>query len=192
MPDDLTQTALVLTAGTISTGAIDPLYLTGRAVWTHIDAAWAGPLRLTNHGRQLNGVELADSVAVSAHKWLFQPKESAFVFFRDVEKAHAAITFDGAYLAFPNVGVLGSHAAVAVPLLATLLAWGRQGISSRIEDCMDVAEKLKGFIQTDPRLTLYAEPETGIVVWRLEDCEKFDSVLRQLPAGAVSTTTIAG
>jgi L-2,4-diaminobutyrate decarboxylase len=42
LPDDLQNTALVLTAGTTSTGAIDDLALCGRAAWTHVDAAWAG------------------------------------------------------------------------------------------------------------------------------------------------------
>jgi len=125
---DLSRTVLVLTAGTTSGGRLDPLTLAGRAGWTHIDAAWAGPLRLSaRHGDRLAGLERADSVAVSAHKWLFQPKESAFVLFRDVASAHAAVSFGGAYLATPNIGVLGSHGAAATPLLATLLACGGTG-----------------------------------------------------------------
>ncbi len=191
LPDDLTRTALVLTAGATSTGAIDSLDLVGRAAWTHVDAAWAGPLRLSKHAQRLAGIELADSVAVSAHKWLFQPKESALVLFRDTDQAHAAISFGGAYLAVPNVGVLGSHGATALPLLATLLAWGRQGISARIEHCMDLAEQLAAFIKGDHRLALYTEPQTGIVVWRPNDIETFDKLLKQLPVGAASTTTIA-
>ncbi|MCE2692537.1 MAG: pyridoxal-dependent decarboxylase [Rubrivivax sp.] len=65
---DLSRSALVLTAGTTSTGAVDPLCLAGRAAWTHVDAAWAGPLRLSpTHALRLAGIEAADSVAVSAH-----------------------------------------------------------------------------------------------------------------------------
>ena len=78
VPDNLGRAALVLTAGSTSTGAIDNLSLSGRAAWTHVDAAWAGPLRLSSiHAPLLAGVEQADSVAISAHKWLFQPKGSA-------------------------------------------------------------------------------------------------------------------
>ncbi|OYU74328.1 MAG: aspartate aminotransferase family protein, partial [Alphaproteobacteria bacterium PA3] len=47
LPIDLRKSALVLTAGATSTGAIDPLDWAGRAAWTHVDAAWAGPLRLS-------------------------------------------------------------------------------------------------------------------------------------------------
>ena len=192
LPDDLSRSALVLTAGATSTGAIDPLKLTGRAAWTHVDAAWAGPLRLSKHASLLAGIEFADSVAVSAHKWLFQPKESALVLFRDTEKAHAAVSFGGAYLAAPNVGILGSHGATAGPLLATLLAWGREGIGERIEHCMALSGRLKDFVLADSRLMLYAEPQTGIVVWRPKDKDTFERILQSLPVGSTSTTTITG
>jgi L-2,4-diaminobutyrate decarboxylase len=193
LPDDLGRSALVLTAGTTSTGALDPLALAGRAAWTHVDAAWAGPLRLSPHyADKLAGIERADSVAVSAHKWLFQPKESALVIFRDVEKAHAAISFGGAYLAAPNIGLLGSHGAVAIPLLATILAWGREGLARQIEHCMGLAEKFAAFIKGDPRLELLGEPETGIVVWRPRDAASADLLHSLLPPGSTSLTTLSG
>ena len=192
LPSDMSKSALVLTVGATSTGAIDPLLLAGRAAWTHVDAAWAGPLRLSKYANLLDGIELADSVAVSAHKWLFQPKESALVLFKDTEKAHAAVSFGGAYLAIPNVGVLGSHGATATALLATLLAWGRQGIAQRIEHCMALARCLRDFVAADERLVLYAQPQTGIVVWRPKDENSFNPVLQQLPLGSTSTTSIAG
>jgi L-2,4-diaminobutyrate decarboxylase len=192
LPSNLSKSALVLTVGATSTGAIDPLGLVSRAAWTHVDAAWAGPLRLSKYANLLDGIELADSVAVSAHKWLFQPKESAIVLFKDTEKAHAAVSFGGEYLAIPNVGVLGSHGATATSLLATLLAWGREGVAHRIEHCMDLARYLRDFVAADERLVLYAEPQTGIVVWRLKDENLFDHVLQHLPVGSTSTISIAG
>jgi L-2,4-diaminobutyrate decarboxylase len=192
LPADLSKSTLVLTAGATSTGAIDPFVLAGRAAWTHVDAAWAGPLRLSKHAQLLAGIESADSVAVSAHKWLFQPKESALILFRDTEKAHAAVSFGGAYLATPNVGVLGSHGATATSLLATLLAWGHEGVAQRIEHCMDLARCLRDFVAADERLEIYAEPQTGIVVWRPKDKNLFDQVLQRLPVGSTSTTSIAG
>jgi L-2,4-diaminobutyrate decarboxylase len=192
LPDNLSKSALVLTAGATSTGAIDSLALATKAAWTHVDAAWAGPLRLSQHTHLLNGIELADSVAVSAHKWLFQPKESALVLFKDTVKAHAAVSFGGAYLATPNVGVLGSHGAAATVLAATLLAWGREGVAERIEHCMALAQCLCDFVANDERLALYAQAQSGIVVWRPKDDRLFDLMLNQLPAGSTSTTTISG
>lgn len=131
-----------------------------------MDAAWAGPLRVTHHADLLAGVETADSVAVSTHKWLYQPKESALVLFADPERAHAAISFGGGYLAAPNVGLLGSHANTALPLAVTLLAWGRDGLAGRIEADMAVAERLADLVTADDRLQLWNRPVTGVVNWR--------------------------
>lgn len=191
LPDDLDRAALVLTAGATSTGAIDDLSLVGRAAWTHVDAAWAGPLRLSSaYAPRLAGIERADSVAISAHKWLFQPKESALVLFRDAASAHAAISFGGAYLATPNIGVLGSHGAVGVPLLATLLAWGREGTAARIDRCMAMADELATFVADDDRLELLAAPETGGVVWRPVQHDATEALHAALPEGSTSMTTL--
>ena len=186
---DLEGSVLVLTAGTTSIGAIDHLKLRGNAAWVHVDAAWAGPLMLSEkHKNKLSGIENADSIAISAHKWLFQPKESALVLFKDWKSALPAISFGGAYLAVPNVGVLGSHGAAAVSLLATLLAWGRSGIEQRIDRCMQHAQSLTNHIKNDGRFTLYSEPESGVVVWRPENCKIEDKL--ELLTGMVSTTKI--
>lgn len=193
VPQNLQHTALVLTAGTTSTGAVDDLSLCGRAAWTHVDAAWAGPLRLSQaHAHVLSGIEGADSVAVSAHKWLFQPKESAFVLFRDAARAHEAISFGGAYLAAPNVGVLGSHGATAVPLLATLLAWGRQGTTTRIDALMAAASELASLILSHDQLELLAMPQTGVVVWRPKRTDLTEPLFAAMPQGSCSVTNLGG
>ncbi len=147
---DTSKACLVLTAGTTATGVIDPLELIGQAPWTHVDAAWAGPLRLSpTHCHLLEGIEKADSVAVSAHKWLFQPKDSALIMFKEPERSNPAISFGGGYLVAPNVGIQGSKGASAVPLLATLMAWGKRGLVSRIDHTMSIASKLAYFIDQD-------------------------------------------
>lgn len=57
---------------------------------------------------------------------------------------------------------------------------------------MDLARSLRDFVAADERLELYAEPQTGIVVWRPADQNLFDTVLNRLPIGSTSTTSIAG
>jgi L-2,4-diaminobutyrate decarboxylase len=193
VPEDLRHTALVLTAGTTSTGAVDDLSLCGRAAWTHVDAAWAGPMRLSQtHAHVLSGIERTDSVAVSAHKWLFQPKESAFVLFRNAVTAHNAISFGGAYLAAPNVGVLGSHGATAVPLLATLLAWGRQGTANRIDALMAAASELASLVLSLDQLELLVMPQTGVVVWRPKRTGLTEPLFAAMPPGSCSVTYLGG
>ena len=192
LASDLSNAILVLTAGTTSAGVIDPLKLCGRASWTHIDAAWAGALAFSdNHAVLLDGIEYADSISVSVHKWLFQPKEAAIVFFRDEKRCHDALSFGSGYLAVPNIGVLGSHGAVAIPLLATLLAWGRKGLSERVDRCMENSEELVRFLSSDPRWKLFDSPETGVVLFSPRDWACKDFITR-LPDGLVSTASVNG
>ncbi|MEM9144940.1 MAG: pyridoxal-dependent decarboxylase [Pseudomonadota bacterium] len=189
--EGLGEACLVLTAGSTNAGAVDPLRLCGSAAWTHVDAAWAGPLRLTDHAVLLSGIEKADSVAISAHKWLYQPKESALVFFRDAAAAHGAISFGGAYLAAPNIGLLGSHGAMAVPLLATLMALGRRGLAERIERGMAAAQRLADWVSARPDATLFAAPSTGVVLWRPTRASG-EAVRALCPPGSVSLTKLGG
>jgi L-2,4-diaminobutyrate decarboxylase len=188
---DVRNAALVLTAGTTATGAIDPLACGEEAAWVHVDAAWAGPLRLSRrYAPLLNGIEYADSVALSAHKWLFQPKESALVLFARWPEARQAISFGGGYLAVPNVGVAGSHGAMAVPLLATLLAWGQRGVAARIERCMALAEELASLVRVHPELELFAEPSCGVLAWRPRGIEDLRGLRARMRGAFVSLTQI--
>ena len=128
---------------------------------------------------------------MSAHKWLFQPKDSALVMFRELEAANAAISFGGGYLAKPNIGVQGSRSAAAIPLLATLLAWGREGLAQRLDHLMEVAESLADAIEASERLELWGRPQTAINVFRPVD-RRTDAFVEALPAGMLSKCVLDG
>jgi len=184
---DISKACLVLTAGTTTTGVIDSLALAGEARWTHVDAAWAGPLRLSpTYAHLLDGIDKANSIAISAHKWLFQPKDSALIMFREPNLADPAISFGGGYLAAPNVGVQGSRGAAAIPLLATMIAWGKDGFVNRIDHAMSMANKLSNALNKEDNISLWGMPKTGVTVFRplTIDTEKF---YRKLPEGMFST-----
>lgn len=184
---DISNACLVLTAGTTATGVIDPLSLAGQAKWTHVDAAWAGPLRLSPaHAHLLNGSDKADSIAVSAHKWFFQPKDSALIMFRESEQSNPAISFGGGYLAAPNVGIQGSRGAAAIPLLATLIAWGKEGIVNRIDHTMLMANKLAKALDREDGISLWAMPKTGVTVFRPISMST-EEFYERLPEGMLST-----
>ncbi len=205
------RTVLVLTAGTTGTGAVDQMDRFGdaadgedptgdhpRPAWVHVDAAWAGPLRISaTHRHRLAGLDRADSVAISAHKWFHQPKESAVVLFADVERANRAISVDGAYLAVPNVGVLGSHGATAAPLAATMLHLGLDGMAGLVERGMTIADRLLARIDDEERLMGFGPNSSGVVAWRHldHDSRSIRAAMLDLPpeVGAfVSTVEIDG
>lgn len=191
---NLSNACLVLTAGTTSTGSIDDLSLAehANAKWVHVDAAWAGPLQLSSlHRKLLDGIEQADSIAISAHKWLFQPKDSALILFKHADAANQAISMGSDYLVAPNVGVQGSRGASAVTLLATMLAWGEVGFAKRIDKSMAMATILADYVSAHHQLALWQPPSTGVTVFRPMNMT-VEALLLTLPKGLFSRCKIAG
>jgi glutamate/tyrosine decarboxylase-like PLP-dependent enzyme len=80
---------IAATAGTTDTGAIDPLHdihqlAKKHNIWLHIDAAYGGFFMLAKQGKLLlDGLHLADSIVMDAHKALFMPYGIAFVLIKD-------------------------------------------------------------------------------------------------------------
>jgi aromatic-L-amino-acid decarboxylase len=95
---------LVATAGTTSTGTVDPLPELARVardhgLWFHVDAAYGGFFQLTERGRRrLAGIEQADSLVLDPHKGLFLPYGTGVVLVRDTAWLHDAFAADGVYL----------------------------------------------------------------------------------------------
>ncbi len=184
---DLSSACLVLTAGTTTSGAIDSLKLIGKAKWTHVDGAWAAPLRLSSkYSKLLDNIQNADSISISTHKWFFQPKDSALVLFKDIKTSNEAISFGGSYLTTPNVGVQGSRGASAIPLLATLIAFGKDGIVELIEHSINMSNKLYEELTKEKNISVLEVPQTAITIFRPLNCttERF---FKQLPQGMFST-----
>jgi aromatic-L-amino-acid decarboxylase len=83
--------AVVATAGTTLTGAVDPLdeladVCAARGVWLHVDGAYGAPAAATaTAGPLFRGLDRADSLTVDPHKWLFLPKACGALLVRDPE-----------------------------------------------------------------------------------------------------------
>ncbi len=97
--------AVIATAGTVNTGAIDDLHgiadLAARhGLWMHIDGAFGAMLALAPEHRNLvAGMERADSLAFDMHKWLYVPFDAGCVLVRDRSVHAAAFRSPGGYLA---------------------------------------------------------------------------------------------
>ena len=100
----VTPVAVVATAGTTLTGAVDPIdaladVCASRGVWLHVDGAYGVAAASTpTAGRLFAGVERADSVTLDAHKWLFLPKACGVVLVRRQEDLHGALAHEEDYI----------------------------------------------------------------------------------------------
>ena len=86
----------------------------------------------------------------------------------------------------PNIGVQGSRGASVVSLLATIIAWGREGIAHYIDLAMSNSKKFAIEVQKNERISLWAFPQTGVTVFRAVDLGTRD-FMAHLPAGMFSS-----
>ena len=97
---------VVATAGSVSTGAVDPLpeisvVCKEYGLWFHVDGAYGGFAAAVPHAHDdLRGLALADSVAVDPHKWLYAPLEAGCALVRDPEMLRAAFAYHPPYYHF--------------------------------------------------------------------------------------------
>ncbi|HET9447225.1 MAG TPA: pyridoxal-dependent decarboxylase [Steroidobacteraceae bacterium] len=132
-------------AGNVNTGAFDPIgeiaaRLRGTGAWIHVDGAFGLWAAAAPAKRPLaDGVDLADSIATDAHKWLNVPYDSGLVFVRDPRALNSAMSASAAYLLQgetrdPHLFVPEmSRRARAVEVWAALRSTGRRGLAELIE-----------------------------------------------------------
>jgi glutamate/tyrosine decarboxylase-like PLP-dependent enzyme len=96
--------AVIATAGTVSTGAIDPLeeiadVCAEHGLWMHVDGAYGGVAAMTDALRPLfRGIERADSVAFDPHKWLYTPHSGGVIVVRDMQSLADAFAIEPSYV----------------------------------------------------------------------------------------------
>ena len=95
---------VVASAGTVDTGAIDPLHEIAElcrrhGAWLHVDGAYGGLFALCDEGREkLRGIDQADSVALDPHKTLFLPYGTGAALVRDGKLLQDAFSASGEYI----------------------------------------------------------------------------------------------
>ncbi|MBO0695259.1 MAG: aminotransferase class V-fold PLP-dependent enzyme, partial [Verrucomicrobia bacterium] len=98
-----TPFCVVANAGTVNTGAVDPLVeireIANRfQLWMHVDGSYGAFAVLAKSARELfAGIEQADSIALDPHKWLYLPVDVGCVIYRAPERARAAFAHDADY-----------------------------------------------------------------------------------------------
>jgi aromatic-L-amino-acid decarboxylase len=175
---------VVGSAGTVNTGAVDPLdeiaeVASEFGLWFHIDGAYGALAALDETKRPLfRGLERADSISLDPHKWLYVPIDSGCLLFRDEARARAAFSFDSAdYIkvheqnadeafAFWNYGPELSRRFRALKIWMTLRYYGVRRIAAAISEDNALAAYLGEQVEAATDFELLAAPELSICCFR--------------------------
>ena len=180
--------AVVATAGTTNTGAIDDLDAIATVcrrydVWLHVDAAYGGPAILsTEYGHALRAIAKADSVALDPHKWMFVPVEAGMVIVRDADAMRSAFSLVPPYIRqagsagevygppwFSEYGFQQTRGFRALKVWMAMHQFGLTGYRAAIEENITLANYLADRIFSARDLTLMAQPSLSIVCFRFVD-----------------------
>ena len=164
------------TAGTVSTGAVDPLpeiaaICREHDLWFHVDGAYGGfAAVLLNDGNRtvpgdLKGISEADSVAVDPHKWLYAPLEAGCALVRNPEALRDAFSYHPPYYHFadhaePTIdyheyGPQNSRGFRALKVWLALRQVGRAGYKEMIFDDIQLAQALYRLVDDQPELQAF-------------------------------------
>ena len=187
---------VVASAGTTGTGAVDPLReLRGRCdaegMWLHVDGAYGAPAAMCEAARPLfDGLELADSVTVDPHKWLFQTPELGCLLVREGRLLPDTFAVSPAYLRdaaagsdevnFSDRGINLTRQFSALKLWMSLKVYGAAAFREAIELCLGLAEHAQRVLEADRRWEVVTPAQLGIVTFRLAGGPAADARTRAL------------
>jgi glutamate/tyrosine decarboxylase-like PLP-dependent enzyme len=173
--------AVVASAGTVTTGAIDPLaeiatIAHANKLWLHVDGAY-GALAALAVPERLEGLAGADSLSVDVHKWLYQPLDCSALLYRDAEVARETFAYTGDYaktlstdpvegFAFFEESTELSRRFRALKLWLSVRYHGLGQFREAIGNDLRHARLLAEMVQAEPSLELLAPVELSAVCFR--------------------------
>jgi aromatic-L-amino-acid/L-tryptophan decarboxylase len=181
--------AVVATAGTVNTGAIDPLidiaHIAKRFdLWMHVDGAY-GALAAIAVPDKFRGLEHADSISLDPHKWLYQALDCGCLLYRDQGAAHKTFSHTGDYAKPLSSDPIESFALFdeslelsrrfrALRLWFSLRYHGLPAFRAAIEKDLRLARRLATNISNCPELELVAPVSLSAVCFRYRDVTEID------------------
>jgi aromatic-L-amino-acid decarboxylase len=173
--------ALVGSAGTIMSGAIDPLARLAETahendLWFHVDGAYGAPAALVEPAK-FDGLALADSISLDAHKWLYQPLDCSVLLYRDPEAARKTFAYSAEYVktssddpvegfAFFDQTIELSRRFRALKVWLSLRYHGLGAFRAAISENLRQAGLLADLIEGQHSLELLAPVELSAVCFR--------------------------
>jgi aromatic-L-amino-acid/L-tryptophan decarboxylase len=160
---------VVATAGTVSTGAIDPIrelraLCDEYKLWLHVDGAYGAPAAIVSSADpDLQALATADSVAVDPHKWLYVPFEAGCALVRDPETLINAFSYRPAYYhfegkeddprtSFYEMGMQNTRGFRALKVWLAIRHVGRSGYEQMIGEDIALSKLLYEEVAQHPEL----------------------------------------
>lgn len=156
---------VVGSAGTVSTGAVDPLpelaaFCEEHKLWLHVDGAYgAFAAAVPGAPAELKGLQSADSVALDPHKWLYAPLEAGCALVRNRSALTNAFSyhppyynFEGEGLNYYDMGPQNSRGFRALKVWLALQHAGATGYREMIQDDIILARYLYDLAADHPEL----------------------------------------
>jgi aromatic-L-amino-acid/L-tryptophan decarboxylase len=175
----LMPACVAATAGTVNTGAIDPLdeianVCADQGLWFHVDAAFGGPAALVPElADWYRGLERADSVAVDPHKWMYVPVECGCALVRDASAMRDAFSLVPPYLRddtalpwFSEFGIQQTRGFRALKLWLVLKHVGIDGLRELVANNIALARSLQARLHTTPDFELLATGPLSVTCFR--------------------------
>jgi glutamate/tyrosine decarboxylase-like PLP-dependent enzyme len=209
--DGFTPIAVCGNAGTTNTGSVDPLDALAdvcerEGIWLHVDAAYGGFAVLTDKGKALfTGLDRADSIAMDAHKWLFQPFEAGCLMVKDVRRLEEAFSVHPEYLQdtdwgrdHPNFGDRGlqlSRSFRALKVWMSIQTFGMAAFRRAIARGMELTERAEEYVRASEVLQIANPASLGIVCFRVNplstdhDDERLEEINEAVQARIIETGT---
>jgi aromatic-L-amino-acid decarboxylase len=173
---------VIASAGTTNTGAIDPLPELSRVckdqgLWLHVDGAYGAAAVICDRGHELlAGLELADSLSLDPHKWLFQPFEIGCVLVRDVVQLRDTFLILPEYLKdthqysaefnFTDHGLQLTRGFRALKLWMSIKVFGMAAFRTAVERGFALADFTEARLRKMPGWEIVTPAQMGIVCFR--------------------------
>jgi aromatic-L-amino-acid decarboxylase len=173
---------VVANAGTTAVGAVDPFHELSHicrehGIWLHVDGAYGAFACLSERGREaLAGMELADSITLDPHKWLYQPVELGALLVRDGSALRRGFEIIPEFLKdieagesevnFSDLGLQLTRTCRALKLWMSLRYFGVSAFRQAIDGCLDLALHAEGQIEQSGELELMSPASLGVVTFR--------------------------
>jgi glutamate/tyrosine decarboxylase-like PLP-dependent enzyme len=199
---------VIANAGSTNTGAVDPLpglaaLCQRENLWLHVDAAYGGAAILTDFGREmLAGLEMADSLVIDPHKWLFQPYEIGCILVRDQDLLRESFNYNPEYLQdlqgeqaginYSEYGVQLTRSFRALKLWMSIMVFGLAAFRAAVARGFELAKVAEEEISRRTLFELVTPAQMGVVTFRIRPPSAAEDELEHLNRALVEAVIAAG